>query len=49
MDYLPRLPCKWMGVRGRAYLVSAGNFERRPRLEDHYGFVVGTLEWDAGS
>jgi len=47
VDYLPRLPCKWLERRKReAFLVSAGNFERRPRLEDHYGFVVGKLEWD---
>jgi hypothetical protein len=47
VDYVPRLPSKWLGARkGQAVIVSAGNFERRNRLEDHYGFVVGRLEWE---
>jgi hypothetical protein len=47
VDYVPRLPCKWLGgKKGQAVIVSAGNFERRNRLEDHYGFVVGKLEWE---
>jgi len=47
VDYVPRLPCKWLGSKkGQAVIVSAGNFERRDRLEDHYGFVVGKMDWD---
>jgi len=46
-DYLPRMPCKWLsGRRGSAPIVSAGNFESRPNVEDHYGFVVGTVSWE---
>jgi len=47
VDYLPRLPCKWIGdAPGQSAIVSAGNFESRPDLEDHYGFVVGKMSWE---
>ena len=46
-DYLPRIPCKWLsGAEGSATVVSAGNFESRPAVEDHYGFVIGTIGWE---
>ena len=47
-DYLPRMPCKWLaGRKGSAPIISAGNFESRPSVEDHYGFVLGTMSWES--
>jgi hypothetical protein len=48
-DYLPRMPCRWLAGRsGSAPIVSAGNFESRSNVEDHYGFVRGTITWEIG-